>query len=195
MAIKNDAESLPSHEEKRKKRMKWAAYIAAFAVFQVLVIVVFVLVIMKARTPKFRVGTLQINSLETTQAPSFNASFVAPIRVKNNNFGPFKYDSANVSFTYGGVQVGEATIPKSKANFMSTKKINLDVKLSADKLPSSANSTLSGELKSGVLTLKSEATLSGKVEVMIIFKKKKSTKMNCTMEIDVTQKLLKSVKC
>ncbi|XP_030474947.2 late embryogenesis abundant protein At1g64065-like [Syzygium oleosum] len=188
---RNDAESLPTHEEKRKKRMKWAVYIAAFAVFQVAVILVFVLVVMKVRTPKFRVGDLQIQSLYTAQTPSFNATFLAPIRVKNNNFGPYKYDATTVNFICGGVHVGNVTIPKSKANFMSTKKIDLNVTLSSGALPSSANSTLS----SGVLTLMSEATLSGKVEVMIIFKKKKSTKMNCTMEINVSAKTLTSVDC
>ncbi|KAI6707177.1 hypothetical protein NL676_010139 [Syzygium grande] len=138
----NDAESLPTHEEKRKKRMKWAVYIAVFAVFQVAVILVFVLVVMKVRTPKFRVGEFQIQSLDTAQTPSFNATFLAPIRVKNNNFGPYKYDATAVNFTYGGVQVGNVTIPKSKANFMSTKKIDLNVTLSSGALPSSANSTL-----------------------------------------------------
>ncbi|KAF8031335.1 hypothetical protein BT93_D0503 [Corymbia citriodora subsp. variegata] len=192
---RNEAQSVPSQEERRKKRIKWAAYIAAFTVFQVAVIVVFVLVIMKARTPKFRVGTLQIQSLDTTQARSFKASFLAPIRIKNNNFGPYKYDASTVNFTFGGVQVGQVTIPKSKANFMSTKKIDLNVNLSSGNLSSSVSSTLQSQLSSGVLTLMSEAKLNGKVEVMIIFKKKKSTKMNCTMEINVSPKTLKSVSC
>lgn len=194
---RNDAQPLPSHEERRKKRMKWAAYIAAFTVFQIAVILVFVLVVMKVRTPKFRVGAIRIQSLDTAQtpSPSFNASFVAPIRVKNGNFGPYKYAAAAVNFTYGGVQVGRLTIPKSKAHFMSTKKIDMNVTLSSAHLPGSVNSTLKSELSSGVLTLRGEGTLSGKVELMLIFKKKKSTRMNCTMEINVSPKTLKSVTC
>ncbi|OWM85273.1 late embryogenesis abundant protein At1g64065-like [Punica granatum] len=193
----SDHESLRSHDEKKKRRMKWAAYIAAFAVFQVIVILVFVMVVMKVRTPKFRIGDgVVVQSLTTGDAsssPSFNMSFSAPIRIKNNNFGPYKYDATLVNFTYGGIQVGQATIPKSTANFMGTKK--LDVTVSVSSAPLTDTSGLSRELNSGILTLSSQARMNGKSEIMLIFKKKKATNMNCTMEFEVQAKKIKSVEC
>ncbi|KAI4321501.1 hypothetical protein MLD38_034871 [Melastoma candidum] len=195
---KSDQESLRSatEEEKRRKRMKWAVYIAAFTVFQVMVILVFALVVMKVKAPKFRVGELQIQSLNADQStPSFDMKFLAPVRVKNTNFGPYKYDATAVDFTYGGVVVGQVIIPKSKANFKSTKKIDVEVSLNSSALSTAASSGLANELGSGVITLGSQGKMNGKVTLMLMFKKKKATEMDCTMAIDVVSKAVKSVEC
>ncbi|PKI50909.1 hypothetical protein CRG98_028639 [Punica granatum] len=193
-------ESFQSQEEKRQKRMKLAAYIGAFAVFQVIVILVFALVVMKVKTPKFRIGNgIEIQSLTagTQSSPSFDMSFIAPIRIKNTNFGPYKYDATTVNFTYGGVQVGQVVIPKSKANFKSTKKVDVIVSVNSNALTSTSGlgSELNSGLNSGVLTLNSQGRMNGKVELMLIFKKKKSTNMNCTMAINVSTKAVQSLSC
>ncbi|KAI4310354.1 hypothetical protein MLD38_035338 [Melastoma candidum] len=194
---RNDREAQWSidEDERRRKRIKWAIYIAAFTVFQVMVLLVFGLVIMKVKAPKFRVGDLQIQTLTTNQAaPSFDMSFIAPIRIKNPNFGPYKFDQTTVDFTYGGVVVGQVIVPKSKANFKSTKKINAEVTLNSNAL-SGTNSGLGSELTNGVITLGSKGTMNGKVTLMLMFKKKRSTQMDCTMVIDVVSKAIKSVEC
>ncbi|KAF8028567.1 hypothetical protein BT93_E1255 [Corymbia citriodora subsp. variegata] len=194
---KSDHESLHAMDEeaKRKKRMKWMIGIIAFVIFQVVQALFFVLVIMKFKSPKFRVGAVEIQTLDvgTQASPSFNMGFIAPIRVKNTNWGPFKYDATTVDFTYGGVQVGQATIPKSKANFKSTKKINVNMTLSSNALPSTSN--LGSELSSGIITLKSQGALKGKVTIMFMFKKTKISQMNCTMEIKVATKAVQSLLC
>ncbi|KAI6707154.1 hypothetical protein NL676_010116 [Syzygium grande] len=194
---KTDHESLQHMDEeaKRKKRMKWTIGIIAFVILQVVQALFFVLVIMKFKSPKFRVGEFDVQTLNvgTQASPSFDMSFVAPIRVKNTNWGPFKYDASTVSFTYGGVQVGQAIIPKSKANFKSTKKIDVSVTLSSANLPSTSN--LGNELSSGIITLNSQGELKGKVTVMFMFKKTKTSQMNCTMAIDTSTKAVQSLTC
>ncbi|KAF8028568.1 hypothetical protein BT93_E1256 [Corymbia citriodora subsp. variegata] len=194
---KTDHESLHymDEEAKRKKRMKWTIGIIAFVIFQVVQALFFVLVIMKFKSPKFRVSEFNFQTLNvgTQASPSFDMSFVAPIRVKNTNWGPFKYDASTVSFTYGGVQVGQAIIPKSKANFKSTKKIDVPVTLNSNALPSSSN--LGNELSSGIITLNSQGELKGKVTVMFMFKKTKTSQMNCTMAIDTANKAVRSLTC
>ncbi|KAI6707161.1 hypothetical protein NL676_010123 [Syzygium grande] len=197
---RTDQESLHTMEDeeaKRKKRMKWTIGIIAFVIFQVVQGLFFVLVIMKFKSPKFRVGDFAIQTLNvgTQASPSFDMSFVAPIRVKNANWGPFKYDASTVSFTYGGFQVGQAIIPKNKANFKSTKKIDVDVTLSSANLPSNINANLGSELSSGVITLKSQGVLKGKITVMFMFKKTKISQMNCTMAIDTSTKAVQSLSC
>ncbi|KAL3738232.1 hypothetical protein ACJRO7_019713 [Eucalyptus globulus] len=197
---RNDQESLHTMEDeeaKRKKRMKWTIGIIAFVIFQVVQGLFFILVIMKFKSPKFRVGDFPVQTLtvETQASPSFNMSFVAPIRVKNTNWGPFKYDASTVYFTYGGVQVGQAIIPKSKANFKSTKKIDVSVTLSSANLPSNINSNLGSKLSSGVITLTSQGELKGKITIMFMFKKKKTSQMNCTMAINTTTKVIQSLSC
>ncbi|KAM2923063.1 hypothetical protein COP2_039342 [Malus domestica] len=75
---------------------------------------------------------------------------------------------------------------------LSTKKINIKVSLSSSAL---GGSNLGGELTSGVLTLNSAAKLNGRVELMLIMKKKKSSTMDCTIAFDLPSKILKSLQC
>ncbi|KAI6707166.1 hypothetical protein NL676_010128 [Syzygium grande] len=175
--------------------MKWMIGIIAFVIFQVIQALFFVLVIMKFRSPKFRVAEFDVQSLSvgTQASPSFDMRFVAPIRIKNTNWGPFKYDASTVNFTYGGVQVGPAIIPKSKANFKSTKKINVNVTLSSANLP--GDSILGSDLSSGIINLNSRGELRGKVTVMFMFKKRKTSQMNCTMAINTATKAVQSLSC
>ncbi|KAK4802956.1 hypothetical protein SAY86_001159 [Trapa natans] len=183
---------------KRRKMMKFLAYIGPFAVFQVIAILLFALVVMRVRTPKFRVSDgIAIHGLDRKNSPaaSFDVNFTAPVRIKNTNFGPYKYDAATVIFTHGGVEVGQAAIPKGKANLKSTKKVNVAVTVNSSAVAGNSSSSLGSELSSGVLTLNSRGRLNGKVELMFIFKKKKSTDMNCSISISMASKAVQSVRC
>ncbi|KAK4752207.1 hypothetical protein SAY87_021005 [Trapa incisa] len=184
---------LDAEEARRKKRIKWAAYGAAFVVFQTIVIVVFVMVVMKVRRPKFRLGADVTVQTWSSTASSFDITFQTPVRIKNNNFGPYKYDATTVGFTYDSVRVGQLSIPKGKAGFMTTKK--LDFTASVNSMALNSTTALSSELSTGVLTLSGEGRMEGKAEIMLIFKKKKATDMNCTMVFDVTTKKIASVNC
>ncbi|KAF3968814.1 hypothetical protein ACB098_01G150600 [Castanea mollissima] len=192
-----ESNTLQSKELKRKKRVKLAIYIAAFAVFQTIVILVFALTVMRVRTPKVRLGTdVTFSKLNTTgndTSPSINITFIAQVRVKNTNFGPYKYDDTTAIFTYQNVKVGEVTIPKGKAGLRSTKKVSVTVDLNLDALQTTPS--LGNELKNGVLTLNGQAKFTGKVELMFVMKKKKATEMNCKMIIDSTSKTLKDLIC
>ncbi|XP_030470189.2 uncharacterized protein LOC115688503 [Syzygium oleosum] len=195
MSKDNESLHYMDEEAKRKKRMKWTIGIIAFVIFQVVQALFFVLVIMKFKSPKFRVGEFDVQTLNvgTQASPSFDMTFVAPIRVKNTNWGPFKYDASTVDFTYGGVQVGQAVIPKSKANFKSTKKIDVNVALSSANLSTTSN--LGSDLSSGIITLNSQGALKGKVTIMFMFKKTKTSQMNCTMAIVTATKAVQSLSC
>ncbi|TQD79920.1 hypothetical protein C1H46_034512 [Malus baccata] len=190
----NDAESLQSADElKRQKRIKLTIYIGIFIVFQIIVITAISLTVMKVKTPKLRLGNInvqELNSAPTT--PSFDTKFTTQIRVKNTNFGPYKFDEGTVTFLYQGATVGQVSIPKSKAGMLSTKIIDVEVSLSSSAL---SNSNIGNELSSGVLTLNSAARLTGKVELMFIMKKKKASTMNCTIAFALSSKTLKSLQC
>ncbi|PON97749.1 Late embryogenesis abundant protein [Trema orientale] len=189
--------TLQSDELKRKKRIKLAIYIAIFAVFQVIVITVFGLVVMRAKSPKLRLSNnidfQNLNIVNGGSSPSFDINFSTQVRVKNSNFGPYKFDNTTAVFTYGGATVGQVIIPKGKAGLKSTKKINVIVSLSSSQLSNTAD--LGTELAAGMLTLSTTAKMTGKVELMLIMKKKKSANMNCTIIIDVNQKKLRHLEC
>ncbi|CAK9176929.1 unnamed protein product [Ilex paraguariensis] len=189
-----EANSEQSKQLRRKKRMKCLAYIVAFAVFQTGIILLFVLTVMKIKTPKFRVRSVTFYTLDVTPSPpSFNIKMNAELGVKNTNFGHFKFDNSTVEFFYRGIKVGEAVVPKARAKARSTKKFNVMVDLTSTNIPS--NSELRNDYSSGFLTLSSQSKLKGKVELMKVMKKKKSTDMNCTMEVVISTKELRNVKC
>ncbi|KAG5535730.1 hypothetical protein RHGRI_023480 [Rhododendron griersonianum] len=183
-----------SEELRRQKRKKLLIYIAAFVVFQTAIIVLFSLTVMKVKTPKFKVRSATFGNFDVQPTnPSFALNVNAQFGVKNTNFGPYKYDSNTVYFYYNDVQVGSTVIPKSKANFLSTKKINVAVDLTSANI--SSNTSLASDLNSGTLPLTTKSRLSGKVELMLIFKKKKSVDMNCTMDVNISTRELQNVKC
>ncbi|KAF5479907.1 hypothetical protein F2P56_000690 [Juglans regia] len=185
------ATSLSDQELRKKKRIKLGIYIAAFVVFQVLVITAFSLTVMRVKTPKVRLGTVLLQDVKTGNqtSPSFDISFTTQVRIKNTNFGPFKYESTNATFTYQGVTVGQVSIPKGKVGFRSTKKVTVTVTVNSNALPiSTTSTTLGSEMGAEVLTLNSHAKLGGKVELMFVTKKKKAAEMNCTMPIDLSTK-------
>ncbi|XP_058206044.1 uncharacterized protein LOC131319687 isoform X1 [Rhododendron vialii] len=188
---RSDAEEATADpgELRRQKRKKYLIYFAAFVVFQTAIIVLFSLTVMKVKTPKFRVRSS--SSINTVNVPQTNTSFTlnAQFGIKNTNFGPYKYDSTTVNFLYNGIPVGSAVIPKSKANFLSTKKVNVPVDLT------STDANWASDLSSGNLSLTSTSRLTGKVELMLIFKKKKAVNMNCTMNANTSTQMLENVKC
>ena len=189
-----EAARASDRELRNKKRKKWAIYIIVFIIFQCGVIALFTLTVMKFRTPKFRMRS--VNSLETinAQASSFNAKLSTELGIKNTNFGPYKYGASNVVFHYKGEQVGSAIIPKSKADFRRTKKVKVEVDLTAP--PSRAGSSeWASAINSGVLPLTSQSRLTGKIEIMFIFKKKRAINMNCTMDLHISSKQLQNINC
>ncbi|XP_057489714.1 late embryogenesis abundant protein At1g64065-like [Actinidia eriantha] len=196
---KYDQESTTTNEAKelrRQKQKKWALYIIAFVIFQTGIIVLFTFTVMKFRTPKFRVRpSSSFDTFDIQPAtPSFNMRLNAQLGVRNTNFGPFKYGNTTITFYYKGTEVGSATVRKSKVNFRSTKKVNVPVDLVMPATLAS-NSDLASDLSYGILPLTSQSKLSGKVEIMFIFKKKKTASMNCTMEVNISTKELQNIKC
>ncbi|KAL6182270.1 hypothetical protein ACLB2K_043693 [Fragaria x ananassa] len=173
--------------------MKLYKCIGILIVFQIIILTVFALTVMKVKTPKVRLGAINIQSLNSVPAtPSFDASFTTQIRVKNPNWGPFKFDASTATFSYQGVPVGQV-IPKSKARMRSTKKIGVTVSVNSKALPSSSD--LGSELKNGVLTLSSQAKVSGKVEIMSVTKKRKTAQMYCAIVFDLSTKAIQTLQC
>ncbi|GMN31865.1 hypothetical protein TIFTF001_003433 [Ficus carica] len=196
---RSDVEStnIDTKELKRKKRIKLAIYIAIFTVSQIIVITAFVLVVMRAKSPKLRLSdkfefkTLTTNS--SPSSPSFDMTFTTQVRVKNTNWGPYKFDNTTATFTYDGEPVGEVVIPKGKAGMRSTKKVTVSVSLSSTNLRNTAK--LGSELNRGILTLGSTAKMTGKVKLIFFMKKKKSAKMHCSITLDLPNQTVRTLEC
>ena len=180
--------------ERRRKQKKWALYIIAFIIFQTGIIVLFTMTVMKFRTPKFRVRSSSSFDTFETVNNSFNLMMNAQFGIKNTNFGPYKYDNTTVTFFYKDTPVGSTILRKSKADFRRTKKVNFAVDL-VTPTELTGNSELASDISSGILPLTSQSRLSGKIEIMFIFKKRRATNMNCTMDVNIAAKTLQNIKC
>ncbi|XP_071933441.1 late embryogenesis abundant protein At1g64065-like [Coffea arabica] len=185
-----------SGELRRKKRIKYLLYAVAFVIFQTGIIVLFTQTIMKIRTPRFRMvsATFDNFTVGTPSSPSFDLNMNAQLGVKNTNFGNFRYPSTTMYLYYRGSQVGEALIPKANVGWRTTRKFGVVVKLSSANLTSNSQ-VLADDINAGVLPITSQSDLRGKVRLTFIFKKKKSSKMNCTMDVFTATQQLSNISC
>ncbi|XP_039168142.1 uncharacterized protein LOC104443938 isoform X2 [Eucalyptus grandis] len=136
---------------------------------------------------------LKMEEAKRKKRMKWTIGIIAFVIFQNTNWGPFKYDASSIDFTYGGFKVGQATILKGKANFKSTKKIDVNVTLSSTNL--TGNSNLRSDLSTGLMNLTSQGELSGKVTVMFMFKKRKISQMNCTMAINTLTSVVQALSC
>ncbi|XP_059650974.1 uncharacterized protein LOC132298590 [Cornus florida] len=189
---RSDAESAWSESEqelRRKKRMKLFMYIAAFVVFQTIVILIFALTVMRVKTPNVKIQTVTVQNLNRDSS-AYNMTLIAEVRIKNKNFGDYKYDSAPMNVTYGGAIVGTGSIPKGKAKAKKTRRVNVTMEVSSNGV-----SDASSGISSGILWFNSQATLTGKVHLMKVMKKRKTVRMNCTMAVNLTSGAIQELSC
>ncbi|XP_057466653.1 late embryogenesis abundant protein At1g64065-like [Actinidia eriantha] len=194
--IDQQVDPSPQSSDHPQKQKKWTSYIIAFVIFFIGIILLFIFIVMKSRTPKFHMRPS--NSFDTfdvqPSTPSFNMRLNAQLGVRNTNFGPFKYDTTAITFYYKDTEVGCATVPESKANFLSTKKVDVPVDLVMPTTLACSEDLIS-DLNSGILPLTSQSKLNGKVEIMFLFKKNRTVDMNCTMEVNIAIEELQNIKC
>ncbi|XP_062119578.1 late embryogenesis abundant protein At1g64065-like [Humulus lupulus] len=156
---------------------------------------------MRVRTPSLRLRSVHVHSLnyfnDNTTNPHFDMTLVAEIAVRNKNFGHFRFDNATANVTYGGVRVGDGEIVKGRARARSTKRMNVTIEVmsSNERSVPQSMAKLSGDIRSGNLTLTSVAELRGKVTLMKVIKKKKTAHMNCTMTVNLGTKSVRDLRC
>ncbi|KAI8540413.1 hypothetical protein RHMOL_Rhmol09G0261900 [Rhododendron molle] len=201
-----EAGEATSNELRHQKRKKLLLYGVAFVIFLtgiiIVLIVLFSTTFMKIRTPEiqFQSGTFGYFNVQffdvgnESKSPLVNVSMNAVLRIKNTNFGPYKYDSTTVYFYDYGIPVGSAIIPKSKASFRSTKKINVPVNL-VSPTNLSISSFIGIEIGSGLISLTTQSELNGQVELMFGVKKKKTIDLNCYVEILSAAQEIETVIC
>lgn len=172
--------------------MKILLYVALFAVFQTAIITLFTLTIMKFKTPKFRVTSATFETFDV-EPSSFNMRMDTEFGVKNTNFGRFKYGNTTVDVYYWDTKVGEAFVERGQAKWRSTKRFSVELDLSSANITN--NSQLASDINSGVLPLRAQSRLRGKVTIMFIMKTNKNANMNCTMNLSIPTRQLQNFEC
>ena len=191
-----EGHSKDKHKKDNKKK-KLIRNIAIFAVFQAIVIAVVVLVVFRVRSPKLRLGDIRLQTLATgtPAAPSFDVSFGAEVRIRNRNFGRYKFEATTVSLVYQGIIVGQVLVPEGKVGIRSTKEVEVFASASSQNLAGLAGPAVAQELSAGVLTLSGKAVMRGKVEIMGIVKKKKNAEMDCFILFNLAARMVQRLVC
>ena len=172
--------------------------IAALAVLQVIVILAFALVVMRFKTPRFRLRAASFTTFQAGNStnPTLNLVMNAQFTVRNRNYGRYKYESGTVLFAYRGLTIGQAFIDESRARARTTKKVNATAVLSSASLVGRDElDQLGRDIGAGVLSITSQAELEGKVQVLRVIKKKKNTRLNCTLDVEIATRSVRNLIC
>lgn len=163
--------------KKLQKNRKCFAYIGIFIVFQIIVITIFALTVMKVKSPSVRLRSVTVQS-----SSSGTATLIAEVAVKNKNFGSYKFDATVANITSGNTTVvATGNIDKGKVGMKKTKKMNVTIELNA--------------VTDSNITLQALSRMSGKVSLMGMMKKRKTSNMNCSMIVNVQNNAVYDLTC
>ncbi|KAG7956472.1 hypothetical protein I3843_11G125400 [Carya illinoinensis] len=200
---KSDEEIATFKEMKKERSGKCFFYVFAGIVIQCVFILVFALITLRSRIPDVKVRSITVKNLRynngTSSAsisPSFNATLVAEVTIKNTNFGRFKFENTTMSVHYGGMNVvGYTKIGHGSVKARDTQKmINLTVEVRSNRVLTNSQN-FSSEIQSGMLKLSSYAKFSGSVNLLNIVKREEIAQMNCTMILNFTSRKFQDLRC
>ncbi|XP_073127602.1 late embryogenesis abundant protein At1g64065-like [Henckelia pumila] len=184
----NNGRTQIDDEQRKRRRKKCLIYLFLLGTIKAGITLLFLLTVLRFRTPKFRIRSATFETFGYSAAsPSFNTRMRAEITLKNSNFIKYKFPSSDISFYYNGEPVGSAFFPDSRVRARSTEEWEVEVELSAVGL--AGPEQLGNDLRSGVLVLNGRSRLSGRVELLKLLKKKKSTEMDCILAIDLNRRM------
>ncbi|XVF51404.1 hypothetical protein PTKIN_Ptkin04bG0182700 [Pterospermum kingtungense] len=179
-----------------EKSSKCLVYVLAIMVIVGTVLLTFSSVFLRVTSPGFEIGSVTVRNLQygtNSSAPSFNFTLVTEVKVKNTNFGDFRFENTTGNVWFGRIGVGEMKIPTGRAQARATERFNVSVDVSSVRIPDSMN--LSSNISSGVLKLNSNGKLSGQVNVMNLMKRRRHPEMSCFMNLNLTAHKVQDLSC
>ncbi|MBA0613119.1 hypothetical protein Godav_013628 [Gossypium davidsonii] len=159
---------------KRRKRRNICFGAIALLVFIIILIIILAFTVFKAKRPVTTVDSVSLSDLNfSVDLARFrvllNATLDVDLSIKNPNKVGFKYRDSNAQLNYRGQQIGEAPIPAGKISADQTVPMNLTLTVMADRLIYNSR-FFSDVTTGGVLPLYAVTRISGKVNVMNLFK-------------------------
>lgn len=187
--------SMPSQHRPRRSLTRIILFVVVLIIVHAIVIIILDMTIFKVRTPKYRFNSVSLTDVSTnssTTSSSFSMKLNAQVTIKNKNFGPYEYQDCYLTISYRGRSVGEVVVKEAKVKTLSTKKLTLDINVTH---AASGNSNLKNDISSGALIMGSKSEMRGQVKLLKIIAKDKQPKMQCTMSINLAEKVVKDLKC
>ncbi|MCD9643697.1 hypothetical protein HAX54_031353 [Datura stramonium] len=190
-----------NNKKKNRKSSKCFVYLLSTIVLLSIVALIFSMIFFRFKSPSFEIGLIEVQNLRftnSTNSSSFTMTMGAQIIVDNENFGRIKFQDSSMSvFMYDNVTIGFANVNVGGVGARKSKRIgiSLQVKANDQLLNHSYNGNLSSDINSRMVKLTSFAELRGKVKVMKIVSKYKTSEMNCTMNLNLTSQAIQDLLC
>ncbi|XP_052210360.1 uncharacterized protein LOC127813439 [Diospyros lotus] len=178
--------------------IKCCGCVSALLLVLAVIILVLAFTVCHVKDPVLKMESVNINGLDgitnlTGGAPAKNLTVVVGVAVRNPNAASFRFSNASTAVYYDGVVVGEGRNPPGVAKARRTLHMNITVYVMVDIIL--GVSSLSEDLRSGVLPVRSYTEVPGKVKILKIVKKHAVVKMNCTMNVNIETHRIQDQDC
>lgn len=195
--VKGDA---PLYMKRRKLALTvCCSSLACLLVLLGIVILALSLTIFKAKEPiisidDIELGTINLPTSLNMSDLSFNFSLQVAVSVYNPNHASFRYGNSTSYMYYRQITIGEAPIPAGKIGARATESLQTTLKLNASS-SILMEPNLFSDLAAGIFPLSTSAQVSGRVNVLNIFKHHARSSSFCTMSIDISSRSVQNMTC
>uniref|UniRef100_A0A0C9QMZ1 TSA: Wollemia nobilis Ref_Wollemi_Transcript_19987_1306 transcribed RNA sequence n=1 Tax=Wollemia nobilis TaxID=56998 RepID=A0A0C9QMZ1_9CONI len=160
-----------------------------FTLVLAIVCIILAVTVFKVRNPRVTVNSVAVDGFHVkVDLMGFkldaNVTLDLNLSVKNRNKASFKFGNSTAQLYYRGTNVGEALIPAGKINADETINMNTTVKIDAGRLI--LNGHLMGDVSSGIFPLSTFTRISGRVNVLNIFKHHAVSSSFCNVSIAIS---------
>ncbi|XVF65720.1 hypothetical protein PTKIN_Ptkin09bG0272200 [Pterospermum kingtungense] len=159
--------------KRRRKRRNICFGMMGVLIFIVILILILAFTVFKPKHPIITTNSVSLSNLRFSVDLArlrvfLNATLDVDLWIRNPNKVGLKYTDSSAQLNYRGQQVGEAPIPAGKISADETVPMNLTLTVMADRLVS--DSRFFSDVSGGQLALNAFAKVSGKVNILKIFK-------------------------
>eukprot|EP01018_Ginkgo_biloba_P013239 Gb_05442 [translate_table: standard] len=185
-------------QRRRRRRIICCGVFVAVLVLIIVVFVILAVTLSKPKDPKITVNSVKLEHFDfkfdtPRMTVDLNVSLHLDLSIKNPNKASFKFGNSTTYLYYRGTTVGEALIPAGKISADRTIDMMTSVTIIANRLIS--NSNLLGDVISGSVPLSTSSRISGRVNVLNIFKHHAVSYTYCNITISISSRSLQNQYC
>ncbi|KAI4302939.1 hypothetical protein MLD38_038627 [Melastoma candidum] len=159
----------------------------------------FALTVFRIKAPEFKLRDAAVNGLRydhNSTSARVKGTLFGEVTLKNDNFGTFEHGNGTVSVLYGGKDFGaEKVVRKGSIRARETEiaKASIDFVVSGE--GEGKNNTLREEISGGIVRIRSNGEVRGKISVLGFVKKNKVGVLDCTISIELSSSRITDLNC
>lgn len=161
-----------------------------------ILIIILVFAVFKAKDPDVWVNGVKLADLNITYGtlvPRIRLMLDLNITVHNPNKAAFKYSNGTSMLYYDAIEVGHAVIPAGRLGSGNTVTEIVTLSVQADKFLMGSN--FSRDFTAGLIPVSATTRLSGRVNVLNVYKRHAVSKSWCSISVFVANASLASFHC